>query len=62
MQSRLFANNVIKMIAMGSILEAFGLTLEHFGPKWRFGRGSENRPEKQVCDEVQAGGGGPDKP
>ena len=31
MQSRLFAKKVIKMTVQGSILEAFGVTLEHFG-------------------------------
>ena len=31
MQSRLFAKKVTQMTAQGSILEAFGVTLEHFG-------------------------------
>ena len=31
MQSRLFAKKVVKMTGQGSILEAFGITLEHFG-------------------------------
>ena len=30
MQSRPFAKKVIKMTAQGSILEAFGVTVEHF--------------------------------
>ena len=43
MQSRLFAKKVIKMTGQGSILEAFGVTLEHFGHQmalqWRFFEG-----------------------
>ena len=31
MQNRLFAKTVIKMTAQGSISEAFGVTLGHFG-------------------------------
>ena len=31
MQSRLFAKKVTQLTAQGSILEAFGVTLEHFG-------------------------------
>ena len=43
MQIRLFAKKVIKMTGQGSILEAFGVTLEHSGPQmspqWRFFEG-----------------------
>ena len=43
MQSRFFAKKVIKMTGQGSILEAFGITLGHFGHQmslqWRFFEG-----------------------
>ena len=38
MQSRLFAKKVIKMSARGFILEAFGVTLEHFGHQMAYQR------------------------
>ena len=72
MQSRLFAKKVIKMTGQGSILEAFGVTLEHFGYQmalqWRFLRGG-NFDAKTATEQnlgngtkKESRGGAPYKP
>ena len=53
MQSRLFANKVIKMTVQGSILEAFGVTLEHFG--------HQMAPQRHFLGELKIGWSSRDK-
>ena len=64
MQSRLFTKKAIKMSARGSILEAFGLTLEHFGYQMalqcRFLRGG-NFDAKTAFAPISEQGWGPYK-
>ena len=69
MQSRLFAKKVIKMTGQGSILEAFGVTLEHFGHQmalqWRFLRGGNfdaKTATEQIGTKKESRGGAPYKP
>ena len=47
MQSRLFAKKVIKRGAQGSILEAFGVSLDHFG--------HQMAPQSHLCEELKIG-------
>ena len=53
MQSRLFAKQVIKMTVQGSILEAFGVTLEHFG--------HQMAPQRHFFGELKIGWSSRDK-
>ena len=67
MQSRLFAKKVIKTTGQGSILEAFGVTLEHFGYQmalqWRFCEGlkflMQKRQRNKTEQKLSAGRGDP---
>ena len=65
MQSRLFAKKVIKMVARGSILEAFG---DHFGALLPKNGGSEGNRETDLKNRSAMNpdpfrpGGGPYKP
>ena len=61
-----FCNKVIKMVARGSILEAFG---DHFGARLPKNGGSEGSRETDLKnrsamnpDPFRPGGGGPYKP
>ena len=69
MQSRLFAKKVTTMTAQGSILEAFGVTLEHFGhqmaPQRHFWRGGNfdaktglQRSKTELRERAEMEGGG----
>ena len=66
MQSRLFAKKVIKMVARGSVLEAFG---DHFGALLPKNGGSEGNRETDLKNRSATnpepfgpGEGGPYKP